>query len=64
MVNPFAPDQTRRLNPDDIVSRTTHDQSLMPPGLLNGLNGNELRDLIAYIISGGNPEDPMFEQKK
>jgi putative heme-binding domain-containing protein len=64
MVNPFAPDQTRRLNPDDIVSRTTHDQSLMPPGLLNSLNGNELRDLIAYIISGGNPEDPMFEQKK
>ncbi|MDB4385129.1 c-type cytochrome [Opitutaceae bacterium] len=64
MVNPFAPDQTRRLNPDDIVSRTTHDQSLMPPGLLNSLNGNELRDLIAYVISGGNPEDPMFAQKK
>ena len=36
----------------------------MPPGLLNSLNQNELRDLIAYIISGGNEQDPMFQQKK
>jgi putative heme-binding domain-containing protein len=64
MVNPFAPEQTRRLNPEEIVSRRTHDQSLMPPGLLNSLNQNELRDLIAYIISGGNEQDPMFQQKK
>ncbi len=63
MNNPFAPEQKRPLNPKDIVSRTKHDQSLMPPGLVNGLNGNELRDLVAYIISGGNEEDPMFEQK-
>jgi len=62
MTNPFAPEQTRQLEPNDIVSRTKHDQSMMPPGLINGLNGNELRDLVAYILSGGNSEDPMFEQ--
>ena len=64
MNNPFAPEQRRQINPKEIVSRSTHDQSLMPPGLINSLNGNELRDLVAYIISGGNEQDPMFEQKK
>lgn len=63
MTNPFAPEQTRWLDPSEIVSRTKHDQSMMPPGLVNGLNANELRDLVAYIISGGNEQDPMFEQK-
>lgn len=64
MTNPFAPQQLRGVNKDEVVSRTTHDQSLMPPGLINGLNSRELRDLIAYMISGGNAEDPMFEKKK
>ncbi|MCC5905220.1 MAG: c-type cytochrome [Balneolaceae bacterium] len=34
--------------------------SQMPPGLINPLNEDELRDLIAYIISGGNPDHEMF----
>ena len=33
---------------------------MMPPGLLNSLNKDELLDLFAYILSGGNPEDPRF----
>ena len=62
MTNPFAPTQLRGLDKTDIVSRQTHDQSFMPPGLVNGLNPNELRDLVAYIISGGNEEDDMFKK--
>ena len=60
MVNPFAPDQLRRVGKDQLAERKPYPVSLMPAGLVNGLNGDELRDLVAYIVSGGNPEDRMF----
>jgi putative heme-binding domain-containing protein len=60
MSNPFDPNDLRSINKDEIVSQRTHDVSFMPPGLINGLNGDELRDLVAFILSGGNPQDPMF----
>lgn len=31
--------------------------SQMPKGLVDGLNPSELRDLIAYLMSGGDPEN-------
>jgi hypothetical protein len=34
---------------------------MMPPGLINALNETELLDLIAYLLSGGNAQDKMFE---
>jgi putative heme-binding domain-containing protein len=39
---------------------TVSDTSPMPAGLVNGLNGGELRDLLAYLVSGADPEDPVF----
>lgn len=35
--------------------------SQMPAGLINGLNGNEMTDLVAYLMSRGNPEDSVFK---
>ncbi len=35
--------------------------SQMPPGLANFLNEDELLDLLAYLISRGNPEAPVFK---
>ena len=37
--------------------------SLMPKKLLNPLNENEVLDLLAYLLSRGNPQDPMFRKK-
>jgi putative heme-binding domain-containing protein len=34
--------------------------SLMPPGLLNTLSQDEILDLLAYVIAGGDPESPVF----
>jgi len=34
----------------------------MPPGLINSLNEDELRDFIAYILSGGDSASPMFRR--
>ncbi len=35
--------------------------SQMPPGLINTLNPEELADLIAYIMSGGDENDKAFK---
>jgi putative heme-binding domain-containing protein len=36
--------------------------SVMPPGLINTLNPEELRDLMAYVQSGGNQQHKFFQQ--
>jgi putative heme-binding domain-containing protein len=35
--------------------------SMMPPGLINTLKKDDVLDLLAYLLSGGNPDDPMFK---
>lgn len=62
MSNPFAPDEHTRVPTADVVSRQPWKQSMMPPGLINSLNEDELRDFVAYILSGGNPDSPMFKK--
>ena len=34
---------------------------MMPPGLLNTLQDTDILDLMAYLLSKGNAEDPMFK---
>ncbi len=36
--------------------------SLMPEGLLKQLNDNEVLDLLAYLLSRGDPQNPMFRR--
>ena len=44
-----------------LKSRKASPTSLMPPGLLNGMNPDEVRDLVAYLLSGGDPKNKMFK---
>ncbi len=44
----------------DVESITQLEISQMPPGLINTLNPDELRDLVAYMMSGGDPAHEMF----
>jgi putative heme-binding domain-containing protein len=60
MTNPFAPALLTTVEAKDIRSRKDHQVSMMPPGLINTLNEEELKDLLAYLLSGGNPNDKMF----
>jgi putative heme-binding domain-containing protein len=48
----------------DVATREQVDVSQMPPGLINMLNEEELRDLIAYINSGGDPDHDMFKTEE
>jgi putative heme-binding domain-containing protein len=60
MTNPFAPDATAKVAVNEVVSRTDYAISPMPPGLVNMLGQDELLDLLAYLLSGGNPKDKAF----
>jgi putative heme-binding domain-containing protein len=44
----------------DVESITPSKVSLMPKDLLKTLNQDELLDLLAYLMSRGNPNDVMF----
>ena len=39
-------------------------QSLMPAGLLDQLNEEEVLDLLAYTLSRGKANGPLFKKKK
>ncbi len=60
MTNPFSPEDVMGVEISKIIERKTYPVSMMPPGLINALNPDELKDLLAYILSGGNPADAMF----
>jgi putative heme-binding domain-containing protein len=60
MSNPFMPDEKTHVKLATIKSRKPYNVSMMPPGLINGLNPEELQDLLAYILSAGKADDPMF----
>jgi len=61
MTNPFAPNDHVAIDEKDIAKKGTRQVSMMPPGLINALNETELLDLIAYLLSGGNAQDKMFQ---
>ena len=60
-MNPFAPQVLTPIPSSEVVSKKPYAISMMPPGLINALNKDELLDLIAYILSGGNPKDKAFQ---
>lgn len=46
----------------DIEEKRPSKVSLMPEKLLNGLNENEVLDMLAYMFSRGDPGHPMFKK--
>jgi putative heme-binding domain-containing protein len=61
--NPFDSKTVRKLSKKEVVSSKLSTVSVMLPGLINGLNPTELRDLVAYLMSGGNKNNPIYSEK-
>lgn len=59
--NPLQPNQLSVLNKSDVKARSKYPISAMPPALMNSLNQDEVLDLIAFLLSGGNKEDKVFK---
>lgn len=60
--NPFDSKTIRKISKKTVASTKISTVSVMLPGLINGLNPNELRDLIAYLMSGGNKKNPIYSE--
>ena len=60
--NPYAPDITREIPKDQVTDMKMSTVSLMPPGTINALNEDELKDLLAYLIAGGDPNNPIYTE--
>ncbi len=61
--NPFAPDVVREIPKTDVLSKKYSYISVMYPGLINPLNEEELKDLMAYLMAGGNSEHEMYKNQ-
>ena len=62
LIDPVDISKTVTVDKDDIEILTPSKTSTMPAKLLNDLNREEVLDLMAYLLSRGNPNDPMFKE--
>lgn len=60
VADPRMPEESTTVNLSQVKARRPYPVSLMPEGLINGLNGDELLNLIAYLQAGGDPKHPAF----
>ncbi len=59
--NPYAPEIIRNIPKDQVIQTKLSTISLMPPGTINRLNEEELKDLLAYLMAGGNSDHAIYE---
>lgn len=59
--NPFAPEVIREIPKADVVDKKYSYISVMYPGLINRLNEEELKDLMAYLMAGGNKDHEVYK---
>ena len=64
IVNPLAKAAPAVVEKSAIVARRKLPNSLMPEGLLNRLSREEILDLIAYVLSGGDAGSKLFKAHK
>ncbi|EDY20189.1 heme-binding protein [Chthoniobacter flavus Ellin428] len=61
--DPTQPNQQEHIDRRKVVKIEPSKVSLMPPGLLNILSRDEVLDLAAYVLSGGDEKNAMFTKK-
>ena len=47
-----------------VASKQASKFSMMPGGLINSMNAEEMKNLIAYFVSGGDPNHKVFKYAK
>jgi putative heme-binding domain-containing protein len=62
--DPLHPAKTIEIQKHDIEEHRVSTTSPMPKSLLNTLRRDDVFDLLAYLISGGNKQHPAFQTEK
>ncbi|MCC6231048.1 MAG: c-type cytochrome [Verrucomicrobiales bacterium] len=60
--DPRNPEEKEVVDLAKLASRKPYPVSLMPMGLLNAMNRDEVLNLIAYVQSAGNPQHAVFKK--
>ena len=60
--NPATPEKVTTIPKTEIESRTLSEVSIMPKGVLNKLTREEIFDLLAYVLGGGDKKNALFEE--
>jgi len=61
--NPFAPETLREVPKQDVATTKYSYISVMYPGLMNNMNEDEMKDLIAYLMAGGNEQHELYKKQ-
>ncbi len=61
--NPFDLNQLTKAPADKVESVEFSQVSIMPPGTISGMNRDELMDLMAYLLSGGDARHKAFKKE-
>lgn len=61
--NPFAPETLREVPKQDVAGTKYSYISVMYPGLMNNMNEDEMKDLIAYLMAGGNEQHELYKKQ-
>ena len=59
--NMMEPNKLTDIDARKVKSIEPSTVSMMPPGLLNTLTKDDVLDLMAYLLSAGKADDPMFK---
>lgn len=59
--NPYDISSITAVPKEQVAKEELSQISLMPPGTLVMMNAEEIADLMAYLISGGNPDHEAFQ---
>jgi putative heme-binding domain-containing protein len=62
LTDPEDPTKLVELKKSEVDEVAPSKVSLMPDNLLKGLNNDEVLDLLAYLLSRGDPQHPMFRR--
>ena len=62
--NPLAKPDATIIRRGDVVERQRSKTSIMPKGLLDKLTRDEILDLVAYVASGGNRNNLLFQKSE
>jgi len=60
----LEPLKLKKVKKADVASKKSSKLSMMPPALVNSMNADELKDLIAYFVSQGNSRHPVYKRPK
>ncbi len=63
ITDPEQPDKPVTIMKEDIEERSNTASTIMPGGMLNWLTEDEIYDLTAFVLAGGDEKDKLFQDK-